>query len=86
MAKEVQVGTDEDGSPIFEVQVQPVDDLEAMGQWFSENPSALQLPAGKKMKGKNSFGKPTMQSVDEIPVYAETWDYTIQQPKVVVKN
>ena len=88
MAKEVQVGTDDNGKPIFEVQVSPVDDLEAMGQWFSENPDKLMVPYGKPVlnaKGeqvyvnkKPKFENKVMTPMGEVPEFHNTWKVTVQ--------
>ena len=88
MAKEVQVGEDDEGNPIFEVQVQPVDDLEAMGQWFSENPDKLMVPYGKPVlnadgsqkyvNNQPKFEKKVLTPMGEIPEFHETWKVTVQ--------
>tara|TARA_R100000406_G_scaffold51692_1_gene35137 strand:+ start:2825 stop:4921 length:2097 start_codon:yes stop_codon:yes gene_type:complete len=88
MAKEVQVGKDDEGNPIYEVQVQPVDDLEAMGQWFKENPDKLMVPYGKPVlnadgsqkyvNNQPKFEKKVLTPMGEIPEFHETWKVTVQ--------
>jgi hypothetical protein len=46
----------------------PVDDLEAMGQWYADNPHELEVPYSNTTSGAK-----TMTSLTDIPAFHSTW-------------
>ena len=51
---------------------QPVDDLEAMGEWFSQNPDKMVMPFSKKTNGKMN-----LTSMKDINAFQEDWSVTV---------
>jgi hypothetical protein len=49
-----------------------LEDMADFKQYFAENPSALKVGFKSSRRAKNS----TMTSIDEIPLYQDTWDVT----------
>ena len=49
-----------------------LEDMADFAQYFADNPSALKVGFKSSRRAKNS----TMTSIDEIPLYQDTWDVT----------
>ena len=53
---------------------QPVDDLEAMGQWFAENPDQLQVPISSYKANSSGNWNPKTVALTEVQDFTETWN------------
>ena len=53
---------------------QPVDDLEAMGQWFAENPDQLQVPVSSYKANSSGNWNPKTVGLTEVQDFTETWN------------
>lgn len=59
---------------------QPVDDLQAMEQWYAENPHMLEVPYSDTVKGTKK-----MKPITEVPSFQETWKVKIVEETVKTK-
>jgi hypothetical protein len=53
---------------------EPVDDLEAMGQWFAENPDQLQVPVSSYKANSSGNWNPKTVGLTEVQDFTETWN------------
>lgn len=52
---------------------QPVDDLDAMSEWFAQNPDQIKVPYSKTKNGKTQ-----LISLAEVPEYESTWKVKVE--------
>jgi len=52
---------------------QPVDDLEAMGAWFAQNPDKLQVPISSYKANASGSWNPKTVALTEVADFTETW-------------
>ena len=52
---------------------QPVDDLEAMGAWFAQNPDKLQVPVSSYKANASGTWNPKTVALTEVADFTETW-------------
>ena len=52
---------------------QPVDDLEAMGAWFAQNPDKLQVPISSYKANASGGWNPKTVALTEVADFTETW-------------